>query len=107
MLQSEGGILPTMPPKHRFLVHAVGVSVILILVLAGTYWQVIGKFQRDFRGMSEKRVVSLLGKPDIDERQGYPDRREEYFLGWYFYVGAQLGLKFKDGIVQDQWYGSK
>jgi hypothetical protein len=96
-----------MPPKHRLLIHAVGVSAILILLFAGTYWQLIGKFQRDFRGMSEERVVSLLGKPDVDERQIYPERREEYLLGWYFYVGAHLGLSFRDGIVCDQQYGSK
>jgi hypothetical protein len=103
-------------PKRRTVFRiAIASAAVAALLLAWTYYEWIGKYERNFKGMSESQAISILGKPWYDERRGHPEERDEhtaevrdeYTLGWYFYVGAQLILKIQDGKVQNQWYGSK
>ena len=95
-------------PKRRVIFRIAPYLVVAIIALLGYgYYEFSGKFERDFKGMTGEQVISILGKPWYDERQGHPEVRDVYTLGWYFSIGRQLILDFKDGKVIRQIYGSK
>lgn len=89
--------------------QAIPVGMLVAMLLAwislvyGPPW-----FWGSFVGWTEEQVIRRLGQPWYDERQepSYIPGND-YTLGWYHGVGCQLGLKFKNGVVQRQWRGSK
>ena len=93
-----------MNVRKRLTIVAI-LSTALLLAAAGSYYGV-GRYHRNFKGMTEAQAVDILGKPTVDSRTFEP-LESDYTLGWYFLVGSQLGLRLIDGVVVDQTYGSK
>ena len=90
------------------------VALLLVLFIAGPLVLVMGTrlraapYQRDFKGMREADVVALIGKPRRDERDGRTPA--DFTLSWSYTFGpfgSQLILEFKDGVVVDQYRGSR
>jgi hypothetical protein len=96
-----------MSRTKRIILRLAIASMAIAVLLAWGHYECIGKYERHFKGMLEDQVISILGKPFIDGRELGHESKNDFLLGWYYWGGHQLGLVFKNGIVSEQWYGSK
>ncbi|MBI3855147.1 MAG: hypothetical protein HY293_05595 [Planctomycetes bacterium] len=95
------------PVVRRWTIRAVWIAAAAILLLGGYFYGSTVGYRRNFKRMNESQVVSMIGKPYSDSRQGTEVAPKEFTLGWSYSIGLKLILTFKNGVVVGQEYGSR
>ncbi len=76
------------------------ITIVLLSLLLAFWFALGGKFnEMTLKGLSESQVNARIGAPDIDSRMAGEDRPNQFFYGYYDWLGGRHRVHFTNGVV--------